>query len=132
MRIAVTYENGGVFAHFGHTAFFKIYDVEDGKTVREAVTPTMGYGHGALAEFLKLLQVDVLLCGGIGQGAMNALAEQNIAVTAGVSGEADVAVQRYLAGQLVSSGANCSHHGAGHSCSHHEEGHSCSHHGKKE
>ena len=27
MRIAVTYENGQIFQHFGHTEAFKIYDV---------------------------------------------------------------------------------------------------------
>jgi len=31
MKIAVTYENGQVFQHFGHTEQFKVYDVEDGK-----------------------------------------------------------------------------------------------------
>ena len=33
MRIAVTYENGQIFQHFGHTETFKIYDVEEGKVV---------------------------------------------------------------------------------------------------
>lgn len=32
MKIAVTYENGQVFQHFGHTENFKIYEI-DGKTV---------------------------------------------------------------------------------------------------
>ena len=55
MRIAVTYENGGIFQHFGHTEQFKLYDVEDGKVVSEAVVDTNGSGHGALAGFLKAL-----------------------------------------------------------------------------
>ena len=33
MKIAVTYENGQIFQHFGHTEQFKIYTVEDGKIV---------------------------------------------------------------------------------------------------
>ena len=51
MRIAVTYEDGQVFQHFGHTEQFKIYDVEDGKIVNAVVVPTNGSGHGALAGF---------------------------------------------------------------------------------
>ena len=52
MRIAVTYENGEIFQHFGHTAQFKFYDIEDGKIVKEQVVDTNGQGHGALAGFL--------------------------------------------------------------------------------
>ena len=33
MKLAVTYENGQIFQHFGHTAQFKIYEVSDGKIV---------------------------------------------------------------------------------------------------
>ncbi len=33
MRVAVTYENGQIFQHFGHTETFKIYDVEEGKVL---------------------------------------------------------------------------------------------------
>ena len=31
MKIAVTYENGEVFQHFGHSEQFKLYEVQDGK-----------------------------------------------------------------------------------------------------
>ena len=86
MRIAVTYENGEVFQHFGHTEQFKLYDIEDGKIVSEQIVPTNGSGHGALAGFLKAAQVDALICGGIGMGAQNALAEANIKLYGGVSG----------------------------------------------
>ena len=52
MKIAVTYEDGKVFQHFGHTEQFKVYDVEDGKVVKSEVVGTNGQGHGALAGFL--------------------------------------------------------------------------------
>lgn len=78
MRIAVTYENGEVFAHFGHTEQFKLYDVENGKVVSEQVVPTNGQGHGALAGFLSANKVDTLICGGIGGGAQMALAQAGI------------------------------------------------------
>ena len=53
MKIAVTYENGQVFQHFGHTEQFKLYEVEDGRVVSSQVVDTNGSGHGALAGFLR-------------------------------------------------------------------------------
>ena len=86
MRIAVTYENGEVFQHFGHTESFKIYDVQNDKiaAVAEEVVDAAGSGHVALAGFLKQHQVDALICGGIGMGARNALAEAQIKLYGGV------------------------------------------------
>ena len=78
MRIAVTFENGEVFQHFGHTEQFKVYDVENGQITKEQVVDTNGNGHGALAGFLTDMSVDALLCGGIGMGAKNALADAGI------------------------------------------------------
>ena len=67
-KIAVTYENGEVFQHFGHTKEFKFYTVEDKKIVDSEIVPTMGSGHSMLADFLLLNGVTVLICGGIGGG----------------------------------------------------------------
>ena len=89
MKIAVTYENGQVFQHFGHTAQFKLYDVENGTVASSQVVDTNGSGHGALAGFLKDRQVDALICGGIGGGAQMALAEAGIRLYAGCQGDAD-------------------------------------------
>ena len=89
MKIAVTYENGNVFQHFGHTEQFKLYDVQDGKVVSSQVVDTNGSGHGALAGFLAAHQVEALICGGIGGGAQMALAQAGIRLYAGCSGDAD-------------------------------------------
>lgn len=72
MRIGVTYENGMVFQHFGHTEQFKLYDVENGKIQTTQIVDTNGQGHGALAAFLTQAGVDILICGGIGGGAKTA------------------------------------------------------------
>lgn len=129
MIIAVTYENGNVFQHFGHTEQFKLYQVEDQKLVSSKVVSTQGQGHGALAGFLKEQGVDVLICGGIGGGAKNALAEAGIRLFGGASGEADAQVESYLKGTLAyNPDVTCSHHDHGeeHSCGGHgKEGHSC-------
>ena len=125
MKIAVTYDNGNVFQHFGKTESFKVYEVEDQKVVSSEVISSNGSGHGALAGLLAEQGVDVLICGGIGGGAQAALSEADIELCAGAQGNTDKAVEAYLKGELVSSGVNCDHHGEGHSCGHHEEGHSC-------
>lgn len=131
MKVAVTYENGEIFQHFGHTQQFKVYDIEAGKIVGEQVVDTNGQGHGALADFLFGGQVEVLVCGGIGGGAQVALANAGIKLYGGVSGSADEAVQAYLAGNLdYNPDVKCDHHdhehGEGHSCGSHGCGsHSC-------
>lgn len=131
MRIAVTYDDGNVFQHFGHTEQFKIYDTEAGRVVKEKTADTNGSGHGALAGFLKDLNVDTLICGGIGAGAQNALADAGIRFYGGVTGSADEAVKALLAGNLsFDPDVRCSHHGEGghegnHRCGEHGEGGSC-------
>ena len=123
MKIAVTYENGTVFPHFGHTEQFKIYDVEDGKVAGAQVVDTKGSGHGALTGMLSANEVDTLICGGIGAGAQTALAEAGIRFYGGVSGSADEAVEQLLAGKLVfDPDVHCDHHGKEH---HHAAGHGC-------
>lgn len=119
MKIAVTYENGQVFQHFGHTQQFKIYNVEDGKIISSEIVDTNGQGHGALAGFLFGGDVDVLICGGIGGGARNALAEAGIELYPGATGDADAQVESFLKGQLVyDPDTMCSHHHEGeeHDC----------------
>ncbi len=110
MKIAVTYENGQVFQHFGHTSEFKIYNVEDNKIVSAEVMNTNGTGHEALATLLADSDVKVLICGGIGGGAVAALEESGIEYVSGVSGNTDDAVEAYLDGKLTSTGVNCDHH----------------------
>ena len=123
MKIAVTYENGQVFQHFGHCENFKIYNVEDGKVTDSQVVSAVGSGHGALAGFLKQRDVDTLICGGIGGGAQAALAEANIRLIGGVQGNADEAVQAFMNGTLAfDPNVHCTHHD-------HGEGHSCGSHG---
>ena len=104
MKIAVTYDNGEVFQHFGKTEYFKVYEVEDNKVVSSEVMSSNGSGHGALAGLLAEQSVDVLICGGIGGGAQTALAEAGIELCAGAQGDTDQAVEAYLKGELVSTG----------------------------
>ena len=123
MKIAVTYENGLIFQHFGHTRQFKIYEVHNNEVTTAQVVDTNGSGHGALAGFLKAQGADVLICGGIGGGAQAALAAANIRLYGGVSGDADDAVAALLANTLAYNPCvRCNHHD-------HGEGHTCGSHG---
>ena len=133
MKIAVTYENGQVFQHFGHTEQFKVYEITDGKITSSSVVDTNGNGHGALAGFLKDLGVDTLICGGIGGGARTALDNADITLYGGVSGDTDQAVEALLNGSLsFDPDESCSHHDGDHhghhngSCGGH--GGNCGHH----
>lgn len=129
MKLAVTYENGNIYQHFGHTEQFKIYTVENNAIVSSEVVPTMGSGHGALAGFLQNLGVEVLICGGIGGGARTALAEAGIRLYGGVSGDADRAVQNLLDNTLsYNPDVACNHHhGEGHDCASHSCGNGSCH-----
>ncbi len=121
-RIAVTYENGMIGQHFGHTEEFKLYDVEEGTVINEQVISTNGEGHGMLAGVLKEAQADLLICGGIGMGARMALEEAGIDLIPGTQGTADDVVSAYLNDVLqYDPDETCHHHD-------HEEGHDCHHH----
>ncbi len=135
MKIAATYDNGQIFQHFGHTEQFKIYTIERDEVVSGEVVPTNGSGHGALAGFLQAHGVNALICGGIGGGARNALAQAGIEIYGGVQGSADEAVNALIAGRLAfDPTAACAHHEHSdhhhcgeHGCGSHEhgEGHDC-------
>jgi len=110
MKIAVTYENGNVFPHFGKTKSFKVYEIENHHIVSSQIIPTGDAGHEALAGFLAERGVSAVICGGLGGGAQAALSEAGLDVCSGAEGDTDKAVMDYLNGDLVSGGVNCSHH----------------------
>lgn len=123
MRIAVAYDNGEIFQHFGRTEQFKVYDIEDGKVTSSKIVGTNGQGHGALAGVLGTIGADVLICGGIGAGAQNAVSMAGVKLYGGVTGSADEAVSAYLSGSLdFNPNVMCDLH-------HHDEGNSCGSHG---
>ena len=123
MKIAVTYADGLIFQHFGHTAAFKIYEVDNNEVKSSEVVETNGSGHGALATFLAAFQVDKLICGGIGGGAINALSNAGIDLYPGIDGSADMAVMQLIAGVLPKrTDVRCNHH------HHHEGDHDCGSH----
>lgn len=122
MKIAVAYDNGMIFQHFGKSEFFKFYTVDDnGEITSFEIVSTNGQGHGALANILAEKGTAVLICGGIGEGAVNALGEKGIEVYGGNSGNADSVVVKFLAGTLEKKAVSCNHHHSGdHDCGEHK------------
>lgn len=119
MRIAVTYENGNIFQHFGHSQAFKIYDIEDSKIISSQVIDNGGFGHDSLVGYLKNNGVSVLICGGIGGGARMVLGQAGIKVFPGAQGNADANVEAFIKGSLdYDPNTTCHHHDGGeHNCS---------------
>lgn len=129
MKIAVAYEQGDIFQHFGKSKHFKVYEAENGTITASHIIDAEGSGHSALSDFLKSEGVDTVICGGIGEGAISALSENGIDLVSGITGSADEAARMYLKGELASQGANCSHHEEeNHACCSEEEGHACAGH----
>ena len=126
MIIAVTCAGNEVFQHFGHTPSFAFFTAEDKTITDEKIIDCGESGHGALASLLAAEKVDVLICGGIGAGAINALKAANIKVIGGASGNVRQAAENYLAGSLkVRLNFFCNHHhdhGDDHDCGSHSCG----------
>ena len=120
MRIAVSYNNGNIFQHFGQTNRFKLYDAKDGCIIGTMEIEALDCGHEALASFLGSLHVNMLICGGIGGSARAALEEAGVLLYGGVTGSADEAVAALLAGTLVyDPNIHCKNHdGEAHTCGH--------------
>ena len=117
MKIAVPYSDGQVFQHFGKSEQFKIYDTIDDEIISSEIVDTSGSGHSALADFLKEKGAGVLICGGIGVGAVTAIQNAGIQILGGAEGEADKCVEEFLGGRLHFGASGCA--SCSSSCGHH-------------
>ena len=121
MKYAICAHEEQVFQHFGKCAGFKMVEIEEGKVVSSTDVSSNGNGHSALVEFLKEQGVQVLVCGGIGEGARNALAEKNIQLISGAKGHLDIIINKLTKGTLMDDpSGKCDHH--------HEEHDGCGEH----
>ena len=111
MKVAITYEKGEVFQHFGHTEKLKIYEIENEEIISENILDTSAHGHELLVKFLKDNNVDILICGGIGNGAKKALEEAHIQLLGGVSGNVQKVIKDYILNKLkYNENVECEHH----------------------
>lgn len=121
MRIAVGYDEGEVFQHFGRTEYFKIYEVEGGKVVSSRIVGNGGLAHGGLVQILLDNDVDTFICGGIGAGARQMIQSRGIDILPGARGSCDACVDAFLKGSLqYDPDTECHHHDGGeHDCNCH-------------
>lgn len=112
MIIAVAYDNGNINQHFGKSKYMKIYETDENKDIQRVHIESMGsHTHHGIAGYIKEMGVEAVICGGLGQGAVDSLEGAGIKIYAGNSGNADMAVIKFLKGELEqNSNANCDHH----------------------
>lgn len=115
MKIAVASENGMVTEHFGHCQGFIIFDTENNQIIKKETVENPGHRPGFLPNFLNDMGVNVIISGGMGNGAIDIFNEKDIEVIVGASGNSKTAVEDYLKGSLKSTGSICHEH------KHHDE-----------
>ena len=116
MVIATTYKDKMISDHFGRTEAFKIYEINNGKIINSKIVDNQGLSHGNLVNILVENNVNVLICGTVGNGAINIMNSYNIECIPGTFGESDNVVNDYLDGNTIQRPNSV------HECSHHHEG----------
>lgn len=134
MKIAIPNANGQINQHFGQSREFAVLEVENQKVVSQKTisAESLRHNHQGLADLLAGEKVDVVVVGGIGPYALEALEQRGFKVITGASGDIRAAAEQYARGELVSRGAVCGHHHHDHGGHHHHGdcGHHHGHHGK--
>ena len=102
MKVAVAYDNGEIYGHFGHCSQFAFY--EYGEYVYECtktlVDTSDRSGHEAMAKLMQEQGVDAVLCGQMGGEAKALLLSMGIVPIVGYTGHADTAADLLVTGQL--------------------------------
>lgn len=127
MKIAIATEGTNVSGHFGKCENFTMVEVENSEVKNKDIVNTMGNQHGLLPAFLASHNVNVVIAGGMGDGARQKLASNNIEIISGVTGSIEDVIKSYLDGTLKVNGGGCSSHGHSHDHSHGDGGCSCGH-----
>jgi len=125
MKIAIPTRGNTVDEHFGHCEMYTVITADDNRNITNTEILPSPQGCGCKSNIAAVFQqigVEVMLAGGIGEGAINVLNRHGIKVVRGCSGDVNALAKVYLNGKLVDSGASCAqhehHHGDGHSCNH--------------
>ena len=126
MKIAIATDAGMVSRHFGHCEGFTLFTVEEGKVTNQEFLANPGHKKGFLPVFLHDHGVEVIISGGMGQGAIDIFNANDIEVITGAMGSLDKNIEDYMAGKLVSTGSVCHQHQHAGECGEHGEHH---HHG---
>ena len=109
MRIAISVEiKGGVDSvvaqHFGRCPYFALVDLEGREVKAIEIVDNPYYGHhqpGQVPAFIKELNADVMLSGGMGRRAIEFFEQMGIQAATGADGTVRTALESYLGGNLT-------------------------------
>ena len=118
MKIAVASDGAMVAQHFGHCEGFTVYTVDGKEVEKKEFIQNPGHQPGFLPNFLNDIGVNIVVAGGMGQGAVDIFSSHGIQVITGAGGKADDAVAAHLKGTLSSSGSVCHEHAHADECGH--------------
>jgi predicted Fe-Mo cluster-binding NifX family protein len=125
IKIAIPTTGTIVDNHFGHCERYTIITTDDNRViVKSEILPSpQGCGcKSSIATAFKEMGINVMLAGGIGEGAINVLNRHGINVIKGCSGDVKTLAESYLKDELIDSGESCTphnhHDGDGHTCNH--------------
>ncbi len=130
MKIAIPDNNGEVNQHFGQSTSFSTIEIDNSNQISKVDTVSttgLQHKHEGIADFLKGLGVEVVIVGGIGQGAIDGLESRGLKVLFGAKGAVKDVAETFAQGKLVSKRTVCSHHGHHHGDHNHGDNHSCKH-----
>jgi predicted Fe-Mo cluster-binding NifX family protein len=113
MKIGMPKNGEFLNQHFGQSREFLIASVENGQVVeiKEISGETLQHNHAGLSGLFLTEGVSLVITGGIGQPALNALVENGLQVIRGASGSCDEVLEKYLTGELTDKNVVCNHHG---------------------
>ncbi|MDD3977227.1 MAG: NifB/NifX family molybdenum-iron cluster-binding protein [Methanomicrobium sp.] len=109
MKIAVAKDENIVAEHFGHCHQYALFTVENNQIIEEKLLDAPEHAPGVIPRFLNENGANVVLAGGMGQGAISLFNEMGITVYLGVCGTIEEAIQKYIDGSLVSGQNVCDH-----------------------
>ena len=110
MKIAAAAMGTTVAQHFGHCENFILFEAEGNQIVSQESIPNPGHKPGFLPNFLADKGAEVIIAGGMGGGAVDIFNERGVEVVVGASGDARECAEKYLRGELISTGSVCHAH----------------------
>lgn len=116
MKIAMPKDGEMLNQHFGQSKSFLIATVENQQIIetKEIGSESLQHNHAGLSGLFLAEGVSLVITGGIGQPALNALADKGLEVIRGASGLCEDVLAKYLSGELADKNISCSHHGEHH------------------
>jgi len=108
--VAIAVKDELIAQHFGHCDYFKIFEIENKKVLREYQIKNPPHQKGALPNFLYQNNVNVVITGNLGEMAVNNLTNLGIEAIRGVDGNPEDVIAKYLNDNLESSNIICDEH----------------------